>query len=216
MVSSLTGVEPKWTRYQVRPETSLTAAGHSCASTVNDPSGAAQPTPSDVKKAGVIHCQLRANWNTILRNLRQVCKLNINITGIISFVCPIPDKLICRIRGNRPRPCRPDERRQNVALVVQQDRRVERHGGRHAPARSSTPGPPPRSADNRPRCARACRRRPPVTLRRRHPPDTVPGSRRPARRRHRAAAQSRRPQASASGPAGSAQTSRHTVPAASR
>ena len=88
--------------------------------------------------------------------------------------------------------------------------------GRHAPARSSTPGPPPRSADNRPRRARACRRRPPVTLRRRHPPDTVPGSRRPARRRHRAAARSRRPQASASGPAGSAQTSRHTAPAASR
>ena len=32
---------------------------------------------------------------------------------------------------------------------------------RRAPARSSTPGPPPQSADNRPRCARADRRRPP-------------------------------------------------------
>ena len=72
--------------------------------------------------------QLCADRNAVARQLRQIRKLDIDLTGIVSVVCPVSDKLVRRVGRNRPRPCRPDERRQNVALVVQQDRRVERHG----------------------------------------------------------------------------------------
>ena len=47
--SSLTGVELECTAFQVRADTLLTSAGHSCASTVRLLSGAEPPTPLDVK-----------------------------------------------------------------------------------------------------------------------------------------------------------------------
>ena len=76
----------------------------------------------------MIHCQLCPDRNAVARNLWQVRKLNIHLADTVGRPGMIPNILICRIRGNRIGGCITDERRQNVALVVQQDRRVERHG----------------------------------------------------------------------------------------
>ena len=48
--SSLTGVAPEYTWFQVTPDALLTAAGHSCASTVSVPPGAEPPIAFEAKK----------------------------------------------------------------------------------------------------------------------------------------------------------------------
>ena len=80
------------------------------------------------EKARMIHCQLCPDRNTVARKLRQVRELNIYLADTVGRPGMIPNILICRIRSSGIGGCITDERRQNVALVVQQDCRVERHG----------------------------------------------------------------------------------------
>jgi len=75
----------------------------------------------------MIQRNLCPHRNTTVGDFGQI-QFHINVARTVRTILNITTILICRIRGDRIRGCITDIRRQDIALVVQQDRRIERYG----------------------------------------------------------------------------------------